>query len=445
MFPHSLDPAAKVSYRGRGAYFDVSKNQLIVGSQEKLNDQMRISMAPDETGDIIFEHTEYIQQITAVCPLVGGVPVSSPFKVDSFPINAALEGTFPFLAQLAANFAMFEFDGLIFQYKPNTGEGGGASKQIGKVVMATDYDPDAFEFTNMQAMENYAYSNSAKTSQGLHHGVECSPKQRPVRQLYTRTSQLPPGPTASGIKDKSFTDLGIFQIATQGVTPSTGGTVQETVNVGELWVTYRIKLSRAQLKANQQLSLGNFDSWQYTLPASASAPSSLTQLSQASMGGLLEGGYGAVTGAGATQRQWLKYTFPESIVAGTYIITFPLHNDTMLAGIGGLHCSLIGGRYIATQLPEVPLLTEDGADIDLRAAGTAAQIAYAGMSGVDSSTGPYFGHTHILVSVDSPDGTAAKIKMCIGKMGNDAGFSSTELSAVYFRVTQVADPYALTI
>ncbi len=48
--------------------------------------------------------------------------------------------------------------------------------------------------------------------------------------------------TTKPTKDPLFTDLGIFQIASDGVPADSG-----PQKLGELWVTYKIKLSRAKI------------------------------------------------------------------------------------------------------------------------------------------------------------------------------------------------------
>lgn len=103
--------------------------------------------------------------------------------------------------------------------------------------MATQYDPDAALFASAVEMENYAYSETCKPSQHMVHGVETKRSQAATNMLYVRT-----GPTP---KDKIFTDYGIFQVATEGLpVNATAGTI---INVGELWVSYRVKLSRPKL------------------------------------------------------------------------------------------------------------------------------------------------------------------------------------------------------
>lgn len=209
----------------------------LVGPRDET---MKISVNPmNNSGDIIFAHTEFIRNITITSP--GGV-TQSPFQIDSFPLNAGQETTFPFLAQLAKNFTLYEFQGCMFQFKPTQGEG--ATSALGKVIMCTDYDPDTTVFHNSQQMENYDYASSAKPTVGQVHGVETAPSQRSVKMLYVRTGYEPPGPAANG-KDRVFTDLGLFQVATEGI--QIPATIGETTIVGELWVSYKVRLSRAHI------------------------------------------------------------------------------------------------------------------------------------------------------------------------------------------------------
>ena len=221
------------NYLGIGDY--VSGNQITGGA----GSQQTIAVNPgDMSGDIVVARTEFLQNITAT---IGGSGQSA-FSQIVFPINPGLAQTFPFLSQIAQNYTLYEFYGVIFQYKPISGENNNVNNGLGKVVMATQYDPDAPQFINSQQMENYDYANATKPSCGAIHGVETKNSQQFGNMQYIRT-----GATT---RDKVFTDIGDFYIATEGVP----GTPASTVTLGELWVTYRVRLSRAQLYGT---SLGN--------------------------------------------------------------------------------------------------------------------------------------------------------------------------------------------
>lgn len=219
------------NYKGRGDYGgDAGGNQIMAGSVET---PMTVNASDDLSGDVFFNHREFLGNVQALVPAAG----LSTFNVTTYPINVGLVGTFPWLSQIAENFELYDLQGCVFEYRPTSGELGSTSNQLGKVVMATNYDPDAPAFTSSVQMENYDYANACKPSEHMVHGIETDPKQRATQLLYVRTG--------ASTKDRVFTDIGNFQIATEGI-PVTGvpGTFQ---NIGELWVSYRVKLSRAQL------------------------------------------------------------------------------------------------------------------------------------------------------------------------------------------------------
>lgn len=215
----------------------VATNQLVeTGGAVAMPDQQGISVnADDHTGDVVIAHTEFIQNITAEVPAGS---TSSTFKNVVFPINPGLSTTFPFLSQLAQNFTMYKFEGLMFQYKPQTGESGQTSNSLGKVIMACDYDATSEPYVNSVQMNNADYAQSTKPSVGAAHGIETDPQQLSMKMMYVRN-----GATT---RDKAFTDLGLFQVATEGI-PFTSSAAAQTQTLGELWVTYKVRLSRASL------------------------------------------------------------------------------------------------------------------------------------------------------------------------------------------------------
>lgn len=213
-------------YLGFGDY---STNQIIGGGS---GDQQQIAVNQDSaTGDVYMSKTEFVANVTAS----GSAAGATTFQIKKYGLNPALAETFPSLSQVAQNFELYDFQGLVFQFKPTFSEDAGTSASLGKVIMATNYDPNAAPFFSSVQMENYDYANSTKPSCGAHHGVETAQSQQFGNMLYTRT-----GTTS---KDLIFTDLGSFYIATEGIPISAAG----TVIVGELWVTYRVKLSRMQI------------------------------------------------------------------------------------------------------------------------------------------------------------------------------------------------------
>lgn len=225
-------------YLGFGDYAgDAGGNQIMAGSAQA---PITVNSSSDLTGDIYMSHREYVGNLTATANINASGNGYSTFTVNAFQLNAGLSASFPWLAQIAQNFTLYEFEGLIYEYKPTSGEfGTTGTNALGKVIMGTQYDPDAPDWISSVQMENYDYTTACKPSEHMVHGVETKETQRATNLLYVRTGESP--------KDKVLTDVGRFQIATEGIplmgTPNT--TV--TANIGEIWVTYRIKLSRAQL------------------------------------------------------------------------------------------------------------------------------------------------------------------------------------------------------
>lgn len=270
-------------------------NQLMTGNDLDINvNQM------DNTGDVYLSKHEFIQVIN--CAVVSGG--ASTFELRKYEINPGLAGIFPFLSQLAQNFEIYQFEGLIFYYKPTSGEGAnGANNAIGKVIMACNYDQDAPNFFNSVQMENYDYAVSCKPSLPLAHGIETAPHLMPASNLYVRT----------GISSKplQFTDLGNFFVGTEGI-PGTNGT---TVQIGELWVAYKIRLSKSTLFTSLLGANLDYDFFQYnSTGAIVMTVSTATNKIKGSNNNI------GITLSDGTATDRVKLTFPANISLGYYRI-----------------------------------------------------------------------------------------------------------------------------
>jgi hypothetical protein len=164
-------------------------------------------------------------------PLSGG---STAFTIQQFPLNPTNSSTFPWGSQMADLFDQWEPNGLVFEFVTTSSEFNGASQALGAVIMATDYDPYDPIYPTKVYMENADYSNSTKPACSLIHGVECDPKERPTRILYTDTQS-----TAIPL---TSTLLGNFYIASQGC--SVAG-----VTLGEIWISYDVTFYKKQLNS----------------------------------------------------------------------------------------------------------------------------------------------------------------------------------------------------
>jgi len=302
-------------FAGLGEY--TSNNQLIAGPGENRS----IAVNNDHrSGDIVFCNTEFFQNVYAS---VASAPSTSAFQLTSFAINPGVNDLFPFLSQIAQNFELYEFEGLMIEYKPTSGEyGNNSSNSIGKVVLCTNYDPDAANFTSSMTMENYDYANSTKPSQGAIHGIETHPAQRSTTLLYVRSGE--------SSRDKVFTDLGNFQIATEGI--PFGGTGAQTALVGELWVTYKVRLSRSQLYSSVLGSNILFDTLSITNLGGEWA-TAVTHASGSTMNVTL-----ADTGGDA-----FTLTFPTNIDQGYFEVSLYVPQSPAAASPGDLSITVTNG------------------------------------------------------------------------------------------------------
>lgn len=192
---------------------------------------------PNTHGGTVFRGSEYIKDIFSS-------DVSGAFKLESFDINAALERTFPKLAQTLANYDQYVLEGLFFHFRSMCGESQSTSAiQLGSIIMSCDYNVLSPNFTSKQAMEEYEGGVSFKPSESCKYFVECDRAQSPMDVLFTRSGSVPAG------GDQRMYDAGNFQIASQGITAP-------SQNLGELWVSYQI----AGLKPKLYSGLGNYNS-----------------------------------------------------------------------------------------------------------------------------------------------------------------------------------------
>lgn len=185
-------------------------------------------------GGTIIRFQEYLGDIiTSATP--------GAFKIETFMLNAANERTFPWLSQIAANYDQYEIQGILFNFRSTSGNAlNSTNTALGTVMFATQYDTVDPPFTSKTEMLNYEFSTSSVPSQDQTHMIECDPHQTPLPLLFTEDSETNPPNT-----DPRLYFLGRTAIATTGFQGA-------SVNIGELHITYQVKL----LKPKLTVSLG---------------------------------------------------------------------------------------------------------------------------------------------------------------------------------------------
>ena len=206
--------------RGQGDY-DISgiNHNSLVGKMSPHVPQF----SSGSDGSVVITHREYITDILS----------TTDFNLLSFPINPSLPASFPWLSRIAQNYEQYSFDGLIFEFKSGSSDAlNSTNTALGYVVLATEYNSLAPDYTNKLQMENAIFACSTKPSLSVIHAIECAPAQSPLNILYTRT-----GFENIGASDLRFYDLGRFNIATIGM-QAIGA------NIGELWCSYKVVLKK---------------------------------------------------------------------------------------------------------------------------------------------------------------------------------------------------------
>jgi hypothetical protein len=176
----------------------------------------------------IINHREFIQDVTG----------TTAFTLQSFPVNPGQFQSYPWLSTIAANYEEYEVLGQVYEYKPTCATAvASTNTALGTVIFATNYDALDAQFMNKQQMEAYEFSTSCTPFEHMIHPLECDPRVNVLHDLYIRTGSVPSN------ADARFYDIGNFQVATVGM--------QASNVVGELWVSYHVRLIKPRISVPQ--------------------------------------------------------------------------------------------------------------------------------------------------------------------------------------------------
>lgn len=214
--------AAVSKWMGFGTY------QVRVNSV--LNPNSAIPMMHQQGQSIIVRHKEFIADV------IGGAGTPSAYTImQSIYLNPGLAASFPWLSSIAKQFQEYTWRGVIFHFISTSGQSvASTNTSLGTVMLHTDYRVTAPTPINKTELLNEYFASDAKPSECFVHPIECDPKENPYNVQYVRT-----GPVPVGEDPKSY-DLGKVNVATVGL-PS------DSLNCGELWVTYEVELRKPQI------------------------------------------------------------------------------------------------------------------------------------------------------------------------------------------------------
>lgn len=223
---------------GRGSYTAISGNSLIEGLGSTVP---TFSTTDDNHGDLVVTHSEFVTDIVGNAWAIDNNNTMSPvstFDIRTISLNPGLSKSFPFLSQIAQNFEEYEFIQMIFTYKPKVSNNLSSSDgQVGSIMMYTDYNAnDEAKRSKQQILQAYGHSSDMIT-QNILHGVECDPSQL-AGDGHHFIRVKPPSGNSSDYNDF---DSGLFQIVVANTPEALSNQV-----IGELWVSYNVKLKKAR-------------------------------------------------------------------------------------------------------------------------------------------------------------------------------------------------------
>lgn len=211
----------------------IKYNNLINHGSVQTKGNAIITSAGDETGDLIFEHNEYIHDLTSR---------SNDFHtLERFEINPGIFTSFPLLSQFAQHFEEYDFIQCIFEFKSLVTDGN--STAAGSVMLCPNYNASNPNLPDKRSIENASGSVSGKVTGSLFCGIECANDKTAYGGIkYVRTVDI----DSAG---RRMYDLGFLQIATQGV--------PQGLAIGELWCRYKVRLSKMKVGALKIPAVGS--------------------------------------------------------------------------------------------------------------------------------------------------------------------------------------------
>jgi hypothetical protein len=210
--------------------WSVSMNSLVTRGQAPVVSNVT------ESG-VRLTHREYL----------GTLFSTTSFSNNVYYINPGLNGSFPWLSRIAANFQQYELMGAVITFKSALTDAVASFSSLGSVIIAADMNSAAAPATSQLQLEQMQFVASAKPSQEIVAPIECAPKLGGAGVRYIRTGAVP---TSASILDY---DHCLIQVATAGQ-PSGG------VELGRLYISYDVKL----LNPKMLTPAGSVASYTYT-------------------------------------------------------------------------------------------------------------------------------------------------------------------------------------
>jgi len=210
-------------------------------------------MHTNSQGAIRVSHKEFLAD------LVTGTDANPTYY--AFVLNPGDGRTFPWLANIAANFQQYKLLGVAFEFKSTSGNAvSSTNAALGTFSFATHYDVLEGNFRSKQRILNHFYSSGGKPSENILHFIECEPNATPIMPLWIRTN----GVAFDKLYPSGGADWFRFGIgAAENYDPKTydhgrmeilGTGSQDFFVGGELWITYDVLLMKPRTITGQKLN-----------------------------------------------------------------------------------------------------------------------------------------------------------------------------------------------
>lgn len=188
---------------------------------------MRISSAPVATStQVRMGRRANSRTLISEFEFLSSILGSQTFVTTQYSINPGLFNTFPWLSAIADRFELYTFLSLEFLFVTTS-----PTSVTGSISMAVDPDVEDPPPTTKQQMMTFNGSVTDVAWKDI--SIRVPPKSRFAKDLFIRSGSV------SNTDQKTY-DLGNFYIATQGQ-------ANNTTQVGELYVRYKVALISPQL------------------------------------------------------------------------------------------------------------------------------------------------------------------------------------------------------
>jgi len=167
---------------------------------------------------------------------------NNQYKYYLNPGNTEL---FPIFSRVAAVYEQYRCNFLRFHYVTEAYTASGSNVSAGKLMLATNVDPDDPSFLSATTMENYTGSDRTVPFSSITHdplGVMKKLKNKqgrshmPLNEYFVYPSGNLPAPVNTPAK---FYDMGLFQLASSGLPAAA-----TNIEIGELYVEYQFDMIR---------------------------------------------------------------------------------------------------------------------------------------------------------------------------------------------------------